>query len=157
VGRDAPVKSGVVERVPLVATGDVRVLIKKGEEKKVQIEINVPDRVPAPVKAGQVVGEIVVKFDGAEVGKTSAAAAQDVAQASLWKRWWPFCLKSFTKPGGIPIATCPCDHNHDKPELLSGVTGDGLRRDQPTDLEHGGEVPGGDGPAGWPGTNAVSR
>ena len=90
VGRDAPVKSGVVERVPLVATGDVRVLVKKGEEKKVQVEINVPDRVPAPVKAGQVVGEIVVKFDGAEVGKTSAAAAQDVAQASLWKRWWPF-------------------------------------------------------------------
>ena len=55
-----------------------------------QIEINVPDRVPAPVKAGQIVGEVVVKFDGAEVGKTSAAAAQDVAQASLWKRWWPF-------------------------------------------------------------------
>lgn len=90
VGRDAPVKGGVVERVPLVATEDVRVLIKRGEEKKVQIEINVPDRVPAPVKTGQVVGEIVVKLDGTEIGKTPAAAAQDVAQASLWKRWWPF-------------------------------------------------------------------
>jgi D-alanyl-D-alanine carboxypeptidase (penicillin-binding protein 5/6) len=90
LGREAPVRGGVVDQVPLMAAQDVRVLIKKGEEKKVQVEINVPDRVPAPVTTGQVVGEIIVKFDGAEVGKTSATAAQDVAQASLWKRWWPF-------------------------------------------------------------------
>lgn len=90
VERQAPVSGGVVETVPLMATSDVRVLIKRGEEKKVQIEINVPDTVSAPVKVGQVVGEIVVKFDGAAVGKTSAAAAQEVAQASLWRRWWPF-------------------------------------------------------------------
>ncbi|HJY82523.1 MAG TPA: D-alanyl-D-alanine carboxypeptidase family protein [Candidatus Binatia bacterium] len=90
LGRNAPVKGGVAEQVPLIATKDVRVLIKKGEEKKVQVEVDVPDRVSAPVKAGQVVGDIMVKFDGAEVGKAQAAAAQDVAQASLWKRWWPF-------------------------------------------------------------------
>jgi serine-type D-Ala-D-Ala carboxypeptidase (penicillin-binding protein 5/6) len=90
IGRDAPVKGGVAEQVPLMSTKDVRVLVKKGEEKKVQVEVDVPDRVSAPVKAGQVVGDIVVKFDGAEVGKAQAAAAQDVAQASLWKRWWPF-------------------------------------------------------------------
>ena len=90
LGRDAPVRGGVAEQVPLVATKDVHVLVKKGEEKKVQVEVDVPDRVSAPVKAGQVVGDIVVKFDGAEVGKSQAAAAQDVGQASLWKRWWPF-------------------------------------------------------------------
>jgi len=44
LGRDAPVKGGVAERVPLVATKDVRVFIKKGEEKKVQVEVDVPDR-----------------------------------------------------------------------------------------------------------------
>jgi D-alanyl-D-alanine carboxypeptidase (penicillin-binding protein 5/6) len=90
LGQDVPVRGGVAERVPLVATGDVRVLLRKGEEKKVQVEVKVPDWVPAPVKAGQVVGEIVVKLDGAEMGKTQAAVAQDVAQASLWERWWPF-------------------------------------------------------------------
>jgi len=90
LGRDAPVRGGVAEQVPLMSTKDVRVLVKKGEEKKVQVEVDVPDRVSAPVKTGQVVGDIVVKFDGAEVGKAQAAAAQDVAQASLWKRWWPF-------------------------------------------------------------------
>jgi D-alanyl-D-alanine carboxypeptidase (penicillin-binding protein 5/6) len=90
LGRDAPIKGGVEERVPLVSTKDVHVLVKRGEEKKVQVEVDVPERVSAPVKAGQVVGNIVVKFDGAEVGTAQAAAAQDVAQASLWKRWWPF-------------------------------------------------------------------
>ncbi|MEW6301794.1 MAG: D-alanyl-D-alanine carboxypeptidase family protein, partial [Thermodesulfobacteriota bacterium] len=90
LGREAPVRGGVVDQVPIVAAQDVRVLVKKGEEKKVQVEISVPNRVSAPVATGQVVGEIVVKFDGAEVGKTPATAAQDVAQASLWKRWWPF-------------------------------------------------------------------
>ena len=90
IGRDAPVKGGVAERVPLVSTKDVHVLVKRGEEKKVQVEVDVPDRVSAPIKTGQVVGSIVVKFDGTEVGKAQAAAAQDVAQASLWKRWWPF-------------------------------------------------------------------
>ncbi|MCS6926191.1 MAG: D-alanyl-D-alanine carboxypeptidase [Candidatus Binatia bacterium] len=90
LGREAPVRGGVVDHVPLVAAQDVRVLVKKGEEKKVQVEIHVPDRVSAPITTGQVLGEIVVKLDGAEVGKTPATAAQDVAQASLWKRWWPF-------------------------------------------------------------------
>jgi D-alanyl-D-alanine carboxypeptidase len=52
--------------------------------------VYIPDRVPAPVKAGQVVGDVVVKMDGVEVGKTQAAVTQDVVQASFWKRWWPF-------------------------------------------------------------------
>jgi D-alanyl-D-alanine carboxypeptidase (penicillin-binding protein 5/6) len=89
-GRDTLVRGGVAERVPLVAAKDVKILIKRGEEKKVQVEIKVPDRVWAPLKAGQEIGEIIVKLDGTEVGKTPAAAATDVAQASFWKRWWPF-------------------------------------------------------------------
>ncbi|HXG19617.1 MAG TPA: D-alanyl-D-alanine carboxypeptidase family protein [Methylomirabilota bacterium] len=90
IGREAPIRGGVEDRVAVVPASDVKVLLKRGDEKKVQVEVNIPDRVSAPVKAGQVVGDIVVKLDGAEVGKTQATAAQDVAQASFWKRWWPF-------------------------------------------------------------------
>lgn len=84
------VHGGIADFIPLVAGGDVRVLVKKGEEKKLAVEINVPERVSAPITAGQAIGEVVVKLDGVEVGKTPAAAAQDVALGSLWKRWWPF-------------------------------------------------------------------
>ncbi|MGH7962353.1 MAG: D-alanyl-D-alanine carboxypeptidase family protein [Candidatus Binatia bacterium] len=90
LNKDAPVKGGAADLVPLVASKDVRVLVKKGEEKKVQVEVKLPDPVWAPIKAGQAMGEVVVKFDGTEVGKTPAAAAQDVAEGSLWQRWWPF-------------------------------------------------------------------
>jgi D-alanyl-D-alanine carboxypeptidase (penicillin-binding protein 5/6) len=90
LGKEAAIKGGVTDRVPVISTSDVKVLLKRGEEKKVQVEVFIPDRVPAPVKAGQVVGEVVVKMDGVEVGKTQAAVTQDVAQAGFWKRWWPF-------------------------------------------------------------------
>jgi serine-type D-Ala-D-Ala carboxypeptidase (penicillin-binding protein 5/6) len=90
LGKEAAIKGGVEDRVPVVSTSDVKILLKRGEEKKVQVEVYIPDRVPAPVKAGQVVGDVVVKMDGVEVGKTQAAVTQDVAQAGFWKRWWPF-------------------------------------------------------------------
>lgn len=90
LGKDAPVQGGVEEQVAVAPAADVKVLIKRGEEKKVQVEINIPERVRAPVKVGQVVGEAIVKLDGVEVGKAPIAATREVAQASFWKRWWPF-------------------------------------------------------------------
>ncbi len=90
LGKEAAIKGGVADRVPVISTSDVKVLLKRGEEKKVQVEVHIPDRISAPVKAGQVVGEVIVTMDGAEVGRTQAAATQDIAQASFWKRWWPF-------------------------------------------------------------------
>ena len=90
LGKEAVVKGGVEDRVAVVPASDVKVLLKRGEEKKVQIEVNIPERVSAPVTTGQAVGEVLVKLDGVEVGKTQVTAAQDVAQASFWKRWWPF-------------------------------------------------------------------
>ena len=88
-GRDARVWGGVASTVPIAAKQDVKILIKKGEEKKVQVAVNVPDRVRAPITAGQAVGEVVVTFDGVEVGKTQALAVNDV-QGTWWWRLWPF-------------------------------------------------------------------
>lgn len=90
LGKEAAVKGGVAESVAVAPASDVKVLLKRGEEKKVQVEVQIPGRVSAPVTAGQAVGEVIVKLDGVEVGKTQVTAVQDVAQASFWKRWWPF-------------------------------------------------------------------
>ena len=54
-----------------------------------QVAVNVPGRVRAPIVAGQAVGEIVVTFDGVEVGKTQALAVNEV-QGTWWQRFWPF-------------------------------------------------------------------
>jgi D-alanyl-D-alanine carboxypeptidase (penicillin-binding protein 5/6) len=89
-GREAAVDGGVVERVPLMVAHDVKVLVKKGEEKKLQVEFNIPEQVPAPLKTGQVVGEVNIKLDGTLLGKAPVAAAKDVEQASLLRRWLRF-------------------------------------------------------------------
>lgn len=88
-GKEVKVRGGVVGTVPIAAKQDVKILVKKGEEKKVKVAVNVPDRVGAPIAAGQAVGDIVVTFDGAEVGKTPALAVNEV-QSTWWWRFWPF-------------------------------------------------------------------
>ena len=88
-GKEVRVRAGVASTVPIAAKQDVKILIKKGEEKKVQVAVNVPDRVRAPIAAGQAVGEIVVTFDGVEVGKTQALAVNEV-QGTWWQWFWPF-------------------------------------------------------------------
>ena len=89
-GRDIAVRGGLAERVPIAAKQDVKILLKKGDEKKVAVTVKTPDRVWAPLTVGQAVGEIVVSFDGAVVSTVPAVVTQEVGQASLWRRWWPF-------------------------------------------------------------------
>jgi serine-type D-Ala-D-Ala carboxypeptidase (penicillin-binding protein 5/6) len=88
-GREVRVRGGVAGAVPVAAKQDVKILVKKGEEKKVQVDVKVPDRIRAPVTAGQAVGEVVVVFDGAEVGKTQVLAVNEV-QGTWWGWFWPF-------------------------------------------------------------------
>lgn len=89
-GKDITVRGGVAERVSIAAKHDVKILLKKGEEKKVGVTVRTPERVWAPLSAGQAVGEIVVTFDGAVVSTVPAVAAQEVGKASWWKRWRPW-------------------------------------------------------------------
>ena len=89
-GKDVTVRGGLAERVAIAAKQDVKILLKKGEEKKVTVTVKTPDRVWAPLTVGQAVGEVVVSFDGAVVSTVPAIATQEVGKASWWKRWWPF-------------------------------------------------------------------
>lgn len=89
-GKDLAVRGGVADRVAIAAKQDVKILLKKGEEKKVVVTVRAPERVWAPLTVGQPVGEIVVSFDGTVVSTVPAIATQDVGKASWWRRWWPY-------------------------------------------------------------------
>ncbi len=52
-------------------------LLGRGQEKKITMEAVIPEAVAAPVKKGDVVGEVKFVCDGKEIGKTDIIAAED--------------------------------------------------------------------------------
>ena len=74
-----PVTGGRQDAVKLVLDGDLTLLIPKGGEGEVALSPALPESVPAPVAAGQSVGEVAVSQGGRVVARIPVAAAEDVA------------------------------------------------------------------------------
>ncbi|AEF94907.1 Serine-type D-Ala-D-Ala carboxypeptidase [Desulfotomaculum nigrificans CO-1-SRB] len=79
------VDKGDLEKVKVITQAPVGLVVAKGQEKTVQGQINLPDKLKAPVKKGQVVGNYVVTKDGQELLKVNLVAADNVPKASPFK------------------------------------------------------------------------
>ncbi|MCR4426056.1 MAG: D-alanyl-D-alanine carboxypeptidase [Firmicutes bacterium] len=77
------VAKGVAETVPLTVDRDLSVVVRRGEEAKIEARLTVPNVVMAPVSQGQAVGKMSAFRDGVEVGAVDVVSAQDVKRASL--------------------------------------------------------------------------
>lgn len=73
------VENGKSGSINVTAAGDVSVFVKSGDKCEISVEPRI-DAIKAPVKAGDVVGEIVVSVNGEEYGRTDAVAASDCAK-----------------------------------------------------------------------------
>ena len=80
-----PVKvlGGVQESVMPVSRQPEGIVVKKGEEKKLEQTLEIAPEVEAPVKKGQVIGNVVVRIDGKEVGRYAVEAAEDVPEMNF--------------------------------------------------------------------------
>ncbi len=67
---DIPVYSGRESTVPLYSS-PVSFLLEKGDAKKIEKKYVIPDYVKAPVKEGDIVGEIIYTVEDREVGKSN--------------------------------------------------------------------------------------
>jgi D-alanyl-D-alanine carboxypeptidase (penicillin-binding protein 5/6) len=85
----APVTDGQAKTVNAVAAGDVSALVKRGEEGGVKVSLQAGP-VAAPVRAGQVIGAVVVTQNGQQIGRVPATAANNVDKQPWWKKFWPF-------------------------------------------------------------------
>jgi D-alanyl-D-alanine carboxypeptidase (penicillin-binding protein 5/6) len=83
---DVVVSGGTDTEVKAIATDDLRVLVKRGEDKGVVVESRVPRALEAPVRRDQPIGEIVVRRNDEELGRVAVVADRDVA-ASGWFGW----------------------------------------------------------------------
>lgn len=91
VGEPIPVEGGEAAAVHAVSAAGLRLVVKRAEVPKPQVEVRVPHLLSAPVRKGQRVGQLVVVSDGKSLGQVDLLADRDVAAVGWigWvRRWW---------------------------------------------------------------------
>lgn len=82
-----PVEKGGEEKVSIIADRDFSAVVKKEQKGQVARELTLPDRLVAPVKAGDVVGELVFSLDGEKIGSVQAVASTKIKKAGLFRTY----------------------------------------------------------------------
>ncbi|NLT48499.1 MAG: D-alanyl-D-alanine carboxypeptidase [Clostridiales bacterium] len=77
------VEKGSPMTMNAIADSDISLLVKKGERDQVTTEVILFDKLKAPVKAGDKVGELIALKDGQEVGRYTLVADSDIDVAKL--------------------------------------------------------------------------
>jgi len=61
-----------------VSAPDMNFIVKKGNQDKIQYEISLPEKLGAPLKKGEEIGEIIFSLDGQELARRKLVAGEDV-------------------------------------------------------------------------------
>lgn len=78
LGMDVPVRLGGSDSVSAVSGGDCELLIRKGAQNEISLEVSLVKSINAPVKKGDVLGEIRVMQAGKIVQRIPAVAGETV-------------------------------------------------------------------------------
>ena len=83
-----PVERGTAESVALTYTAPERCLMPKGESSTLQVALDLPQKLAAPIRAGETVGTVKISNGSAEIASYPVTAAQDVDALSF-----TYCLR----------------------------------------------------------------
>lgn len=89
------VKKGLSSEVQAVYPEDVLLLVNKGGKSKIERELNMQESVEAPVRKGQKLGEVIYSIEGREIGRTDAAAYNEVPRVSFIRLLFRLALQWF--------------------------------------------------------------
>lgn len=78
-----PVVKGRKENVPVCAKNEFSYLTSKGNKNACETEIILPEEIKAPVTKGQVVGNMVFRAEGEEIGEVELVAGEDINKKSF--------------------------------------------------------------------------
>ncbi|HJQ85760.1 MAG TPA: D-alanyl-D-alanine carboxypeptidase family protein [Candidatus Binatia bacterium] len=81
-----PVAGANGETIDALAVDDLRVLVKRGEDKGIAVEARYPRLLQAPVRQRQALGDVVVRRGDQELARVAVVADRDVA-ATGWLSW----------------------------------------------------------------------
>lgn len=83
-----PVERGTAESVALIYTAPERCLMPKGESSTLQVALNLPQKLAAPIRAGETIGTVKISNGSAELASYPVTATQDVDALSF-----TYCLR----------------------------------------------------------------
>lgn len=83
-----PVERGTAESVALTYTAPERCLMPKGESSTLQVALDLPQKLAAPIRAGETIGTVKISNESAELASYPVTAAQDVDALSF-----TYCLR----------------------------------------------------------------
>ena len=78
LGKSVPVRGGSAEEVALKLGSGLSMLLKKGQESQLRMELSLPEYIEAPVAEGDVIGLVSVLLGDRVVAKLNCIAAGDV-------------------------------------------------------------------------------
>jgi D-alanyl-D-alanine carboxypeptidase (penicillin-binding protein 5/6) len=86
VGPEIQVSGSNVRKLRAVAQEDLAVVVKKGVDKQLVTDVQVPANLSAPAHRGQVIGEVRVRHQDQILAKAAAVVPEEVPQVSLiWR------------------------------------------------------------------------
>lgn len=89
------VASGIKEEVPVLPNRPLTVLIPRGGEEKLKVNLELPVSLEAPVERLQTVGELQVQLGEALLEKVPVVTAAEVPKKGPWQRFWDWLAGIF--------------------------------------------------------------
>ena len=88
--KSAPLFYGADEVISLGVVENVSVTIPRGSYERLEAQIKVPKVIEAPLKKGEILGELVLIMDEEEIYKTSLSSLRDYEQGGVLSRFSDF-------------------------------------------------------------------
>ena len=79
------VLKGQKRTVRIRLKGSVEALVRRGEEKRITMKLELPEAVPAPIRTGQKVGRVTYELGGDKLGGADLVAAESVKKLGFFQ------------------------------------------------------------------------
>ena len=86
------VVAGKSDSVKLAAVSDLFIPVSDGDRDQFRVVIEGPDRIEAPIEAGQKLGVVRVLYQRTEIGKIDLIATENIERKSFFKEIWSLAL-----------------------------------------------------------------
>ncbi len=78
------INKGIEHSVNAILETDSGILIEKGQDKNIEQQLEIPDTISAPIEQGEVLGTIVYRLNGEEIGNVNIIAEKSVKRNSAF-------------------------------------------------------------------------